>query len=418
MQQERPDDPAFSEALADCYDQFARLESSRPDGMERETALLAAIAIRRRLLADDPDAERLRGSLAENLAALGAFYCQEQRYSDAATCLSEAATLQERLVDEHRHSASYLSALASTCDELVTLYNQWSEIPGRTETAILAALRIRQRLVREHPAVTEYRARLAASQHALARFYLAAGRHADAGNALLSAQQLYDQLVETHGDIPEFPLALASVHRGLAVVLGQRKLVDETVLHCQEAVHLLRLLSDRFPQQGQYLRELAKACCELGAAHVAAQHPEEAEKAYETAMDALDAAVPWNSVLAVAGDAQWLVSQAPSSGPTCYRAAVLLAQAAEAVMKDASLETAERDRRAAAYAASALRALKSAAAAGYFADPVHYRQLREEDAFQFLRTRDGYGKEFDELAAPPDRSPRQGENHPSQFPEE
>ncbi len=401
MQEKRPDLPAFSEALADCYDQSADLGRDSRNDSEAETALLAAIALRRRLIADVPDAAQLRSSLAANLGALGALYCQGQRYSEAATCLSEAATLQERLVDEHRHSATYLSALATTCDQMVTLYNQWSEIPGQTETAMLAALRVRQRLVREHPAVTEYQARLAASQHALAQFYLEASRPSDAEAALLSAQQLYDQLVESHSDIPEFSLALASVHRGLAVVLGQRKLVDETVLHCQEAARLLRLLGDRFPKQGQYPKELAKACCELGAAQVVALRPEEAGKAYETAIDAMEVAVPLSNVLAVADDAKWLASQPECDGPTAYRAAVLLAQAAEAITRQPSIDTANRDRPAAAYADAAVAALQKSAAAGYFADPLHRKQLHERDALQFLRNHDEYRKKLETLAVPP-----------------
>ena len=345
MRKEHPDMPVFSEALADCLDQSSQLGRMRSDDSATETALLAAIAIRRQLVADDPDTASLRGSLAGDLATLGAFYCQTRRYTDSAACLSEAATLQQRLVDEHRHSATYLGALATTCDQLVTLYNEWSAAPGQTETAMLAALRIRQRLVREHPAVTEYQAQLAASQHAIAKFYAAADRPSDAESSLQTALQYYEPLVETHADIPDMSSALASVHRDLAAVLSLRGQATESLAHRQEAVRILRLLGERFPQQAQYPLQLAQACCEWGTAEVTAQHPEEAAKAYAAAIDALEVAVPLSQILAVADDAQWLASQPECNGPTSFRTAVLLSQAAEAVTNETSGDPAERDRR-------------------------------------------------------------------------
>ena len=109
MREQHPNMPEFSEALADCLDQTAQLERIRSDDSATETALRAAVAIRRQLVSDDPDTTSLRGSLAGDLATLGAFYCRTHRYPDSAACLSEAATLQQRLVDEDRHSATYLS---------------------------------------------------------------------------------------------------------------------------------------------------------------------------------------------------------------------------------------------------------------------------------------------------------------------
>ena len=270
---------------------------------------------------------------------------------------------------------------------------------------MLAALRVRQRLVREHPAVTEYQAKLAASQHAIAKFYTAADRPLDAENSLQMALQYYEPLVETHADVPEYSSALASVHRDLATALARRGLVNETIPHRQEAVRILRLLGDRFPQQAQYPQQLAKDCCQWGAAEVAAQHPEEAEKAYSAAIDALEVAVPLSQILAVADDAQWLASQPECNGPTAFRTAVLLSQAAEAVTNDTSVDVAERDRRATAYAESAFQALQTAAADGYFADPVHRRQLRERDAFQFLRSHDEFGKKLEALMESPQHGP-------------
>ena len=405
LQKARPELPVFSEALADCLDQFAQLGRVNANSPETETALLAAIDLRRQLVADAPENASIRSALAGNLATLGAHYCQHRRFPDSATCLSEAATLQQRLVDEHRHSATYLSALATTCDTLVSLYNEWSATPGQTETAMLAALRIRQRLTREHPAVTEYQASLAASQHALAKFYTAADRLPDAEDYLRMALQCYEPLVETHADVPEYSLALAAIHRDLATALARRDLVNESLPHRQEAVRILRALGDRFPKQAQYPQQLARDCCQWGAAEVAAQHPEDAEKAYSAAIDAMELAVSLSQILTVADDAQWLAAQPDCNGPTAFRTAVLLSLAAEAVANDTSVDAAERDRHTTGYAESAFQALQTAAAEGYFTDPVHVTQLRERDAFRFLRSHSELGKKLEALIAPPKQSP-------------
>jgi tetratricopeptide (TPR) repeat protein len=138
--------------------------------------------------------------------------------------------------------------------------------------------------------VTEYQARLAGSQHALARYYLDANRPADAEKALLATRQLYETLVESHGDVPEFSLELAAVDRRLSVISSRQKQHVQALRYAEDVVGALRALAERFPKRAEYVQRLAVACRELGEAQVAAGKPEGAKKAFQDAVDALEKA--------------------------------------------------------------------------------------------------------------------------------
>ncbi len=402
--QQRPDLDGVGEAMAECCVQLARAAREGRDNALAEKALQEALDLRRRLNAATPGVESLQSALAGNLAALADVYCQTQRYPEASALLIEAATLQQRLVDEHRHSATYLSGLAGMCDQLADLYNRWSASSSQTEQALLAALRVRQRLAREHPAVTEYQSRLATSQHTLARFYLGASRPADAEQALLASRQLYEPLVEMYAEVPEYALELAAVDRQLSTVAGGQDRHGEAVRYAKEAVDALRALADRFPKRADFACRLADASRGLGDAQLAAGQADDAQNAYAATIDALDAAASVAGPVSVAEVARAIASQSGCDGPTYYRAALLLARAAHETLEEAASPVNQPEKASALSSAdcavAAMQSLDKAAAAGYFGDPFRRKQLREEEAFDALRVNEAYRDKIEAIALP------------------
>jgi eukaryotic-like serine/threonine-protein kinase len=155
---------------------------------------------------------------------------------------------------------------------------------GRTdlaEDAFQHALSIFQSLVETHPEVPQFQRDLASGCQELALLYFASARTQEAETAMQRSVQLCKQLAESHPDDQKHQLALVACYRNFGSMYAQtgRPLLAESTIKNAQAV--LRSLSSDDAQVKELSAQTSHA---LGALYHTTNR-KEAEKAYQQALD-------------------------------------------------------------------------------------------------------------------------------------
>src|SRR5262249_4755637 len=130
-----------------------------------------AIAIDRRLVVENPteiDVPSIRSDLARAYNHLGMLHKAARRHDQAETCYQEAIANLETLVRQKPDETLYRTNLASTHHNLGNLRREAGR-PGAL-ASFERARDLCEELVRERPAVSSFRARLATAIGSIATF--------------------------------------------------------------------------------------------------------------------------------------------------------------------------------------------------------------------------------------------------------
>jgi tetratricopeptide (TPR) repeat protein len=447
LARERPAAGDHQLNAAQAYRKLGSLYRDTSQLKEAETAFHTGLRAVERLLQDAPDDARLREVKAQTLADLGRLYRAMDKVDKAGDFLRQASDIYAKLVQEQPGSTDYRQGLAvvhnnlgvlqrwkreqalsslqralEIQDQLVrddpanpshrndlantryNLGNYWLHTGGRldkAEEAYLLALRLRQELASKYPTVHYYQHALAKCMGSLAVIYQATGRPGEAVTAYRDAMSVLERLVQDNPTLSEYALTLAVTATKLAD-LGSEPAQAQVALYTQAVSHLEGILKrdEQHAYARQFLRgsleRRARALTEVGRHAEAIQ---DWDRTLESAATAERDAVRLGraATLAYLGDhvgaaaeANELAGKSPAAGDVLYQAACVYALSSVAAAKDAQLPAAEREKLAERHASRALALLTQAHAAGYFKDPAHHGQLRNDKELSSLRSREGF----------------------------
>jgi tetratricopeptide (TPR) repeat protein len=295
--------------------------------------------------------------------------------ADALAALRLARADQEALAAAPEASNDARHGLAGTVQRIGALLAKGN--PSQAEAEFRMALAIRQKLADDHPAVTDFRSRLAHSTLVLAILLgPQAGRKAEAEAEFRMALALYRKLTEDNPKVPGHRYGAAWAQRKLSVVVRSLGRPAEARDLCDRAVAVCEALSREDPKMLWYRYGLAESHFYRCLAHRALGDPAGATADARRVLDLLEGLESlWIWV--------WYLRGA------CH--AVLAGLAGSGISTE----------QAAAEADAAMAVLHQAVAMGHpYADASFADAFRTDDAFDPLRGREDFRLMMMDLAFP------------------
>jgi serine/threonine-protein kinase len=243
---------------------------------EAETALVAAVALRRDLAQDDPDDGEDRKALSESVYMLGAVHArQEKRGPDAQKLYDEAIAARRKMVEDARNQPEdrrFLARFLNNAGILVSRSDRAS-----AEATFREAATLQRELIGVTPNVPAYRWEFARSRSNLGNVF-ATDRVEAAGAEYDAAVTLFAGLAEEYPAVPDYRYELAVARSNRALLRLNAGQADPAEADLEEARRLLRKLVTDFPSRPDFRLRLAEANRRLG---ILAQKTSRLEKAAE-----------------------------------------------------------------------------------------------------------------------------------------
>ncbi len=176
-------------------------------------------SLRDRLQADP---EMTPDSLARLAAAsfdLGRLTNEIGDKEDALRTYAESLAIRERLVRENPSVARFQSDLAKSYNNVGSLQSETGR-PAEALASYEQARAIRERLVRENPSVSEFQSDLAGSHQSIGILQHETGRPAEAMASYEKARAIWERLVRENPSVTDFQRNLALNHYGIGVLQG------------------------------------------------------------------------------------------------------------------------------------------------------------------------------------------------------
>jgi tetratricopeptide (TPR) repeat protein len=279
-----------------------------------------------------------RASLAVGLSELGYSYERLQRLDEARDSFLEAEIHFREALTERPDDPVWLSALAYVHSSLASIYS-WRDLDA-AEVEYEKAIRLREKLVQDHPEVAGHCVRLAEafayygdclrgmqrfadaeaayanalhllcevkiveSENTMARQIAgyahygqgltrsAMDRHDEAAATLKESAAIYGDLATRFPQMNEAFEILALVQGALADSCRAANQADEALEWQKRAVNCRSVLRDLSPSNAAYRKSYAEACSGYADALSAAGRTDDAIPAYRTALEAYEALLP------------------------------------------------------------------------------------------------------------------------------
>jgi serine/threonine protein kinase len=356
---EQRDRPDTQDLLASCYGDRG-LTASRP--ADRERGIGKALAIRRRLVQEQPDDPGRQSALAVSEHQMGQVLLNAYRWADAETHVGRAVAIRERLIQKYPREERYQEVLAGDYVNLGMVYGN---------------LR----------------------------------REAEAAAVHEKLESLLRPLIARRPEDVQIRLTLASAKINWALGLLSKSQAKAGVAQCTEAVELAEAALRREPSHFT-ARSIA-----LNAHAVRAQSYEalgrwaEAVRDWDRVIELDPAPNQWVRRVfqalarARAGDHARAVAEAKEvaklrevSAGGLWELARVHVLSIVATRSDTKLSITERDSLAERYAARAIDLLKKLQNQGFFKNATHAEWLKTDPDWEPLRDREDFRKLLEQIA--------------------
>ena len=215
---------------------------------------------------------------------MGGLYLQSGRLPEGEKAFLAALKIRDRLVKEHSDVPVYSERLASCQTSLGVLYSTANRRDD-AEKAYLAAMAIQERLLAERPRGLDYRSGLAVCHNNLGILYVNANRHSDAEKAHLAAIEIQKRLAVEQPSILDYQRKLGVSHFNLANLyrsIGRQGDAEKAYL---AAIEILGRLATEHPDVPEYQNEFGSSHYNLGTLYHTTDRQGDAEKAYLEAIE-------------------------------------------------------------------------------------------------------------------------------------
>jgi serine/threonine-protein kinase len=434
---EDPESLVYQRGLAESLDNLGNLllETGRPDQVE--PLQQQAVAVRRQVAEQLPNDEAVARELGDAWNNQGELYRRLGRWSAAESSHREGLRVRARLAVGARASRESRSRLAVSRTNLGILLAQ-TDHGAEAVAELRQALESREQLVRESPEILDLRQDLADVRHNLGDVLSDLGHWEEAEPPLRAALELRtvlikemeadqagssaeqalrklltrDLLARVWGHTGRLPAAEVELKataaeweklKGAAPVVvlfhaGNERIMGELLAanrRPNDALVWFDQARERLGDPGvkdlaDARQLLAESCANRAETLAALGQWDKAKTAWKQATATADEVmrpglrlrrarwlVPAGEVKEAVAETDTLVKAAPAHGPTCYRAARVLALAAGRTGEEA-------------LARRAVELLEQAHRAGHFRLPGERRRLETEEDFRELRKREDF----------------------------
>lgn len=208
-------DPLLETERAKAYGRLANIEAdlgNQQNAIHLYKQAVDVFAGLKRKYPSDPNYSYLQAAYLTNLATL---YRDLGRFDDALASLGEAYDLAGSLHEKHPTDIEYADLLGQIHNERGVIYMDLGEIE-KAELARLETVNLRRQIVAADDA-PEYRHQLADGHYNLAEFYRKSGQPDKAVEHYARAAEIGEKLVQDHPRVSEYAsgLALCEYSRGL-----------------------------------------------------------------------------------------------------------------------------------------------------------------------------------------------------------
>ncbi len=267
---ENPSVARFQSDLAKSYNNVGSLQSETGRPAEALASYEQARAIRERLVRENPSVSEFQSDLAGSHQSIGILQHETGRPAEAMASYEKARAIWERLVRENPSVTDFQRDLALNHYGIGVLqgalalgeyYMNGARLrdPGQEAEALASferARAIQERLARENPSVTGFQSELAMSQNIIGILQSAMGRPGDALESYDQARVIQERLAREHPESPDFASLLGGTLHNMAVIdLGERRF-DKAQARLTRAIEWQRKALLANPGQPDYRKFL------------------------------------------------------------------------------------------------------------------------------------------------------------------
>jgi serine/threonine protein kinase/tetratricopeptide (TPR) repeat protein len=281
-------DPKVRQKTVDAYLRIGAIQESLGQEAKAAKSYDDALAVASQLAAESPDDPACRQRLARVYSSLGGA-CHNlrliplRRRQEIEHAYSEAARLQEQLVQEFPTNQEYLHDLSIT-------YGRWgfsrfSVSYTEAEQPVRRALAIRERLAAENPTVYRYREEVGGGLGNLGEILMQTGRYQEAEGIRRRELEVRQKLAEDFPGEPEARHWLADAYSGMAWLYHHNGQLQEAEKMIRLELALREKLVAEFPSVAMYKQRLPRAYMNLGSVLIEKKALDEATAAYRKAIE-------------------------------------------------------------------------------------------------------------------------------------
>ena len=257
---EFPDNDEYANTLAATCNNLANLLKSQSRGVEAEEYYRRALKLFDPFLAaGNGDLQKQAGRTYNNL---GILLAEQGKLTEAEATQRRSIELRQKLLDEHPGISDYAADLAVSYGNLANLAMQQKNYPQAVDAFRRADRAIRQ--VDERSLMPEHRSARAQRVNNYAALMELMDRNGEAEEAFRSAAAIAVKLVVEMPSIPSYRGVLAEIdfNLGRRLVLNKKRAAGVEVLRI--ALRLYDALATGFPEDASYRAGLAKCHHILG----------------------------------------------------------------------------------------------------------------------------------------------------------
>lgn len=262
----------------------------------RRRLLRSALPFFQQLVELQPTDPRLRAEQGEAYLRLAFITREIGAYDESLQYVDGARVVFEKLVADHPASTEYVAKLASTDHSRGLVYVEladWKKAEAAFEHA-RALLNPGELNDKVNP---DYRQTLALAHIGLGNVYFNTGRPIEAEKAYLAALDVQKELVQKQPTEPRYQADLAGIHHSIGRLLTTRmttsmagRMPDAEKAHV-EARRIRRELAREYPEMPEYQFNLAQSHHQLGTLYRSLSRNTDAESSFKDALQLQEALI-------------------------------------------------------------------------------------------------------------------------------
>jgi len=221
----------------------------------------------------------LRIERAQTSGKWAELLAESQPAPEALRQYEEMRAMLEPLIEKEPNVAAYQRALATTLNNLGTLYRDGGQL-DQAEKSYRTAKTIRERLRKADPKDVDNQESLAGTEGNLAILYEHTGRVKDALAAYRRTMDAFEAIIAIRPEATDAHKGLATTCANLGVVLHRSGQLNEAVMICEKGLAVRRDLVRKHPKEAPYRQHVAISLSNLGSLYLDVGRLKDAEDAY------------------------------------------------------------------------------------------------------------------------------------------
>ena len=254
-----PDVADFQHELATVLHNIGNLQLNNGDLEEAMSANQRALAIRKRLVRNHPEHPEIAAyqrGLAISYGGVGSHLAAIGQVEEARENYQQALAIRQRLVREHPSVTEYQSELSDSHHNIGLLLHHKFGQSDEALASLRQSLKILERLVEIHPIVIEYQDRLAGSYHNLGHLLGQTGKTEEGLTVFRKALAIRQRLAQDHPEAVDYQGKLAGCHTDIGRLLAMTGQRDDALAGYQFALEIREQLARDYPRNARFQSSL------------------------------------------------------------------------------------------------------------------------------------------------------------------